>query len=183
MNLRTLPEQFLTRLTPPGVIEQDTRGVLQALLGGMQDRVEDLRLSTDRLQELINPKAILPETGPNAVLVKYAGQCPSGVITRTFRLERLLETLTPTPALEPFVQYVAVGGSVIYDETTYTSGSTFIGKEAVPAYQASTGASVYRKDTLYEFVSTELELDPATLEFVDVVTDQRSCLLYTSRCV
>lgn len=176
MNLRTLPEQFLTRLTPPGVIEQDTRGVLQALLGGMQDRVEDLRLATDRLQELVNPKAVLPETGPNVVLVKYAGQGPNGAITRAFRLERLLETLTPTAVLEPFVQYVVVGGSLTYDETAYPRGSTFTGKEAVTAYQAGPGASVYRKDALYEFVSTELELDSATIEFVDVVTDQRSLI-------
>ena len=55
MPLRNLKEDHLYDLLPPVVAELDTRKLIQAVVGGLQDRVADLRSYGSRLAELLDP--------------------------------------------------------------------------------------------------------------------------------
>jgi hypothetical protein len=66
--IENLPEDFLYERLPEGLVELDQRGLIQAVVGGYQDRVEDLR-SYSRKLELLFQTDGLPETGNNVVLV------------------------------------------------------------------------------------------------------------------
>jgi hypothetical protein len=66
--IENLPEDFLYERLPEGLVELDARGLIQAVVGGYQDRIEDLR-SYSRKMELLFQTSGLPETGNNVVLV------------------------------------------------------------------------------------------------------------------
>lgn len=68
MAINNLSEDFLYEKLPAGLIELDERGLIQAVVGGYQQRVEDLRSYAKKLQDFYDPTAF-PETGNNAVLV------------------------------------------------------------------------------------------------------------------
>jgi hypothetical protein len=89
---QTIPEQFLYRLLPQGVVNLDTRKLIEAVMGGYQDRISDLRSYASKLNELVKPDAELPELGFNVVLVTFEG--PVGQI-----ITRSLDILPSTPDL------------------------------------------------------------------------------------
>jgi PhoD-like phosphatase len=66
--IKNLTEDFLYDRLPEGIIELDERGLIQAVVGGFQDRLEDLRAYGKKLQLFFTTEG-LPETGNNAVLV------------------------------------------------------------------------------------------------------------------
>jgi hypothetical protein len=66
--VQNLIEDFLYERLPEGLVELDARGVIQAVVGGYQDRIEDLRSYSKKLELLFSPVG-LPETGDNVVLV------------------------------------------------------------------------------------------------------------------
>jgi hypothetical protein len=63
-----LPEEFLYERLPEGLVDLDQRGLIQAVVGGYQDRIEDLRSYSRKLELLFQTEG-LPETGNNVVLV------------------------------------------------------------------------------------------------------------------
>jgi hypothetical protein len=75
MALPNLKDQFLYELVPPLVATLDTRGLLQAVVGGLQDRVADLRSYASRYAELTEPDPA-PYT---CVLVQYTSD-PGGTL-------------------------------------------------------------------------------------------------------
>lgn len=81
MSLINLPERFLYERLPQSLIELDERGLICAVVGGYQDRIEDLRAYGKKFQ-LFFSSAGLPETGPNVIMVEMVG--PGGkVFTRS----------------------------------------------------------------------------------------------------
>jgi hypothetical protein len=71
MALRNLPESALYNLLPAGIIELDQRGLIQALIGGIQDRAADIRSYVGKFTEFVNPTADFPELSNNVVLVTF----------------------------------------------------------------------------------------------------------------
>ena len=89
----SIPEEYLYQLLPQGVIDLDKRKLIEAVLGGYQDRVSDLRSYVNALSELATPDAQFPQLSFNVVLVRFTG--PTGqVITRS------LDILPSTPSLD-----------------------------------------------------------------------------------
>jgi hypothetical protein len=66
--IQNLTEDFLYQRLPEGLVALDERGLIQAVVGGYQDRVEDLRSYSKKL-ELLFQTSGLPETGDNVVMV------------------------------------------------------------------------------------------------------------------
>lgn len=66
--IQNLPEQFLYERLPAGLVDLDARGLIQAVVGGYEDRVNDLRSYSGKL-ELLFQTSGLPETGNNVVFV------------------------------------------------------------------------------------------------------------------
>jgi hypothetical protein len=83
--IQNLTEDFLYQRLPEGLVALDERGLIQAVVGGYQDRVEDLRAYSKKL-ELLFQTSGLPETGNNVVLVDITS--PQGkVYTRSLDLQ------------------------------------------------------------------------------------------------
>lgn len=61
MSLQNLAEDFLYDLLPEGIIDLDEQGLIQAVVGGYQDRVDDLRSYTSKFELLVTGNG-LPET-------------------------------------------------------------------------------------------------------------------------
>jgi hypothetical protein len=88
-----IPEQYLYRLVPQGVIDLDKRSLIEAVMGGYQDRTSDLRSYVNSFTELMTPDANLPQLGFNVVLVKFTG--PAGQVAT-----RSLDFTDTTPSLD-----------------------------------------------------------------------------------
>jgi hypothetical protein len=83
--IQNLTEDFLYQRLPEGLVALDERGLIQAVVGGYQDRVEDLRSYSKKL-ELLFQTSGLPESGNNVVLVDITS--PQGkVYTRSLDLQ------------------------------------------------------------------------------------------------
>lgn len=81
---------MLDRL-PEGVVELDERGLIRAVLGGFQDRLEDLRSFADKFELFFSPIG-LPESGNNVVLVDLQS-AQGNIYTRSLSIKH------DTPAL------------------------------------------------------------------------------------
>lgn len=68
MSLLNLKSDFLYKLLPQGIIELDERFLIQSLVSGYQDRLEDVRAYGNKLEKFFDPTG-LPERGPNVVQV------------------------------------------------------------------------------------------------------------------
>ncbi len=90
MSLINLTEDFLYQRLPQGLIELDERYLIQSVLGGYQDRIEDLRAYAKKFQLFFSPIG-LPETGPNVVMVDMTG--PGG---KSFTRSLDITSDTPT---------------------------------------------------------------------------------------
>ena len=88
--IENLREDFLYQRLPEGLIELDERGLIQAVVGGYQDRLEDLRSYSRKLELLFQTNG-LPETGDNVVLVDITTD-QGKVYTRS------LDIMSDTPA-------------------------------------------------------------------------------------
>ena len=88
--IRNLAESFLYNLLPGAVLEFDERGLVWAVIGGAQDRLEDLRAYGRNLNYFFDATGALPQTGNNAVLVDL--QSEQGVL-----YTRSLDILADTP--------------------------------------------------------------------------------------
>ncbi len=85
-----LKEEFLYDRLPQGVIDLDEKGLIQAVVGGIQDRIEDLRAYGKNMQQFFAVNTF-PQTGNNVVLVDL--QSDQG---KTYT--RSLDIQTDTPA-------------------------------------------------------------------------------------
>jgi len=85
-----LRENELLRLLPESIVEMDERGVLEALIGGLQDRVEDQRYYAGKLEACIDSGAVLPELDPTVLSVEM-------MTTRGVQITRPLTIDETTP--------------------------------------------------------------------------------------
>lgn len=96
MSLQNLVEDFLYDLLPEGLISLDEQGLIQAVVGGYQDRVDDIRSYTSKLELLITGNGV-PEVDNagdpvnNVVLCQI--QSPQGKV-----YNRSLDFKDDTPA-------------------------------------------------------------------------------------
>lgn len=75
MSVGNLTEHFLYKRLPLAVISGDERGLIEAVTGGVQDRVEDLRSYSRKVNTFWDPVALSSTpTANNAVLVYVAGK-------------------------------------------------------------------------------------------------------------
>lgn len=174
-----LPEDFLYRLLPPGVSDEDKNGVLRALVGGFQDSIEDVRYRTGRLGQLLEPGAELPEQGLNRLAVRYSADGGGGKNGSLTRLVDSAQLFAAVPRIKPTEikanrRYAVLNGTVSYDGSEYKSGTTFTANEAAPSYAGS--GFVCEWGSLLTFVEQHLELDPQLVLQLELVTDQRGLL-------
>lgn len=90
--IKNLREDFLYEKLPEAIIDLDERGLIQAVVGGFQDRLEDLRAYTGKLEDFYTPGAF-PESGNNAILVTLTSD-------QGKQYTRSLEITDDTPASE-----------------------------------------------------------------------------------
>jgi hypothetical protein len=112
--IQNLTEDFLYQRLPEGLVALDERGLIQAVVGAYQDRLEDLRSYSKKL-ELLFQTTGLPETGDNVVLVDI--QSPKGkVYTRSLDLQ----SDTPNEGTAALTTWVLeqLGGEVIADNVS-----------------------------------------------------------------
>ena len=83
MPLPNLPASFLYDLTPQYLVDLDQKRLLQAVLGGYQDRIADLRSYTGRIQDLIDPLA--PDF--SVVIASYTGDA-GNVVTKSLDIQQ-----------------------------------------------------------------------------------------------
>jgi hypothetical protein len=95
VSLQNLVEDYLYDLLPEGIITLDEQGLIQAVVGGYQDRVDDLRSYVSKFELLVTGNGV-PETDSagnpvnNAVLCQV--QSPQGKV-----YNRSLEFTSDTP--------------------------------------------------------------------------------------
>lgn len=71
--VRNLPEAYLYGALPEAVIGADERGLIAAVVGGVQDRLDDLRSYSRKLEYLLDPES-LPDGENNVVLADLRTQ-------------------------------------------------------------------------------------------------------------
>jgi hypothetical protein len=94
MSLQTLKEDYLYALIPQGILDMDQRGIMRAVCGGYQDRIDDLRSYAGKFELLLAPSQEFPETQTdNVVLVTYRQQDQGTIVPRAV----LVDSTTPDP--------------------------------------------------------------------------------------
>lgn len=73
MALSNLNERFLYALLPSAVVATDSRAFLDAVLGGLQDRICDFRSQASQLNDLIDPSAVHGSYLSSLVVVYTSG--------------------------------------------------------------------------------------------------------------
>lgn len=106
MALKTLPEDHLYQLLPAAVIETDERGILRAVVGGIQDRQDDLRRYVKGFEVFYDPENTFPEgTAYNAVIATLKDPGHGKVYTKSLVIDD--DTPSPSDANSLLVTWVA----------------------------------------------------------------------------
>jgi hypothetical protein len=90
MPLDNLPEDFLLEKLPEGIVAEDKRSVMAAVVGGYQERVSDLRAAANEIGNAYTPSAAAPALGNKTAEVIYTGRVGE-------RIKRVLDTDADTP--------------------------------------------------------------------------------------
>jgi hypothetical protein len=112
MALQNLRETFLYSLLPTGIISVDEKGLIQAFIGGVQDRLEDLKSYAKRYEVFFDTAGI--ESANVAVLVSYSTDYGK-IVTRT------LDVQDDTPAVEGTDLTAWAASQMDVDASTITS--------------------------------------------------------------
>ena len=108
--LANLPENLLYQDLPKFIVDLDTRRLIQAVVGGFQDRVADLRSTAGWFENLNSPQPA-PLT---CVFATYVGDA-GNLITRT------LDVLPGTPVNDPVALLAWAAGQMGVDASLVTS--------------------------------------------------------------
>lgn len=145
MSLQTLREDFLYDLLPAGVVNLDVRGLLQALVGGYQDHLEDLRSYIQKYETFVDPLEIAPEGEYNSLLVIFAGD-QGQRITRFVNIDQF----TPDDEagrLSWVASAIGVDTSSIESVTPASDQFKAVDSNLLEYLAATIGAVVYKTDT------------------------------------
>jgi hypothetical protein len=148
MSLQNLSEDFLYGLLPEGIVSLDEQALIQAVVGGYQDRVDDLRAYTSKLELLITgqglPESSAPGAAPNAVIASV--QSPKGKV-----YNRSLEIHDDTPAdgTSELLEWVAVQLNLDEDHVLLSAAYgvdplRLVDANVLPYLAATVGAVLYR---------------------------------------
>ena len=84
MSLQNLKESYLYNLLPAGVLELDEKGLLAAVIGGVQDRLEDLRSYARRYELFFDTSGL---GSANTVVLATYGTTYGKSVTRSLDLQ------------------------------------------------------------------------------------------------
>ena len=156
--LKNLQENYLLNKLPPGIIAQDPKGLIQAVVNAFQDNYEDLRSAATDLANLWSPTGAVgfPRT---VILYTYHG--PGG---QNISIEQDLQPDTPTTDDATLLAWSAAQAnvdpslSVSAFHTTSTNRTALIqtaqfladtlGVQIVPPIEATTDPNLYLQRVL-----------------------------------
>lgn len=127
MSVGNIKEQFLYALLPDAILTQDTRGYIEAVVSGYQDRLDDLRSYTSKLDAFWTPGA-LPDGARNVVLVDL-----TSAAGKTYTRSLEINFMTPPDGSPLLPRWVANQLGVAIDDL----GSVRYGYDALRAVDAN----------------------------------------------
>ena len=149
MSLQNLSEDALYSLLPEGIISLDEQKLIQSVVGGVNDRVSDLRAYTSKL-ELLVTGASLPETDSlgnpaiNAVIAQI--QSPKGKV-----YNRSLEIHDDTPSADDPLLVTWVAEQLNLDDEHVLLGASYgvdplrtVDANVLPYLASTVGAVLYQ---------------------------------------
>ena len=141
MSLVNLHEGFLYERLPVGLIQLDERALIQSVVGGFQDRLEDLRSYSKKFQLFFSPVG-LPEAGPNVVFVDLT---TSGgrVVTRSLDLTSTTP-VDPVKLLNWAADQLHVGASCLANPRLGTDLLRFVDANIIDYIASTLGAVLYQ---------------------------------------
>lgn len=156
--IRNLPENYLYERLPASLVDLDERGLIQAVLGGYNDRLDDIRSYAKNLQRVLEPGA-LPQVGNNVVLCDLVG--PKGkVYTRSLDIH----DETPTREDDRLTQWVINELQLDGDEVAALSNVRFgvdllrlVDANVLEYLAATVGAILYTSIGLSDSEQTETQ--------------------------
>jgi len=152
MSLQNLSEDKLYNLLPEGIISLDEQGLISAVVGGYNDRVDDLRAYMSKFELLVTGQG-LPESdavgaAPNAVIARI--QSPKGKV-----YNRSLEIKDDTPASGSADLITWVAAQLQLDEEHVLLSAAYgvdmlrlVDANVLPYLAATVGAVLYRSAAL-----------------------------------
>ena len=141
MSLVNLPEDFLYERLPAGLIALDERALIQAVVGGYQDRLEDLRAYGGKFQLFFSPVG-LPEAGPNVVFVDFTTD-QGRVVTRSLEITTTTPT-TPDALLAWTAEQLGVDESRLANPRLGLDLLRFVDANILDYLATNLGAVLYR---------------------------------------
>lgn len=112
MSLQNLKEAFLFDLLPEGIVNLDERGLLEAVIGGIQDRAEDLRSYAKKYELFFDTSNTINNN--RVVLVTFSTRYGK-VVTRTLDIQH------DTPSAEGDSLVTWAAGQMGVDESSISS--------------------------------------------------------------
>lgn len=128
MALDNLPEDFLLEKLPEGIVAEDKRSVMAAVVGGYQERLSDLRSAANEIGNAYSPSETAPAAGSKTVEVIYLGRAGE-------RVKRILDTNADTPTEESALLVWAAEQCDIEESVIV---SVALGQDAIRANQTNT---------------------------------------------
>jgi len=99
MSLKTIPERLLYELLPSEIINLDERGILHAVVGGIQDHVEDIKSYAKKFEVFFDPTQAPPEGDYNVVVASFYGD-QRQVVTRSVIIDETTPEADDQDALD-----------------------------------------------------------------------------------
>jgi hypothetical protein len=160
--IQNLPEGFLYDRLPNAIITGDERGLVEAVVSGFQDRLEDFRSYARKIGAFYTP-GVLPDTSPNAILVTLTSD--QGV---TFT--RSLDVQSDTPvtngaALTAWaIQQLNVQPSAVSTVCYGTDLLRFVSADVLGYLAATLGAVLYQSIMLSGSTSAQTAANVALVQ-------------------
>lgn len=158
MSLQSIPEALLYALLPEGVIEKDQRGLLEAVISGYQDRVEDLRSAVGRYEAFLDPQQTTPEGPSNSLLVTLTGP-QGGVISRSVEADDTTPDDTAQDELKAWVTArLEIEGGLIISVARASDPLRVIDTNLLEYLASTIGAVIYKTDVTVGSVSRQRQI-------------------------
>ena len=171
--MKIFPEKFLYNKLPDGVTQEDAQGWLKSIVGGLQDRLEDLRALAQGLSTFMDPATLLPIVDNNALSIKYQSDGEDGYVVRKVDPSILdsLAKIDPNKVQKDLAYLVVGGESVSYNGTTYAAGDTFTGVDLITTFTAAGSEMVYEYAPLLTLVVDTLDIEESLVSTILLETD------------
>jgi hypothetical protein len=166
MSVPNLPEDLLYRKIPVGILNEDTRLLLRAVVGGFQDKVSELRALAGQISELWRPDNSVGEPF-QVVVVTYTDAETSEVRQVTLNVN----DLTPSVDSADFISWCASEANLQADQISSTELTTSTARTA----------EIRTLSLLAETFGTRLYPDLSTDSAEIIANQKRTLKTYFSR--